>query len=86
MKMETIIEAMTQQKILEADLSAGPTAIIVTKDERRPKCLVVRADGEDFSVDVPGFFASSKIKVSRADVIAQAEKMRKLKEFLESQE
>ena len=86
MKIETIIEAMAEQKILETDLMEGPTAIIITKDERRPKCLVVRADGEDFTVDVPGFFASSKIKVRRADVEVQAEKMRKLKEFLESQE
>ncbi|MGI6027989.1 MAG: hypothetical protein ACOX81_01095 [Candidatus Heteroscillospira sp.] len=86
MDKETIIEAMASQNILAADLSDGPTAVIITKDRSRPKCIVIRADGEDFTADVPAFFGSKKLRITRAEVAARAERDRKLKEFLAGQD
>ena len=86
MDIQNIIEAMAEQHILETDLSGGPTAVIIRQGTGRPKCIVVRAEGRDFTIDVPGFFSSKKVKVAREEVEKQAEKARRLQEFMKEQE
>ncbi len=84
MDKQTIIEAMARQDILSTDLSRGPGAVIL-RSGGRPKCIVIHADGNDFYADIPGFFSKTKLKIRRIEVEAQAERDRKMEEFLQSQ-
>ena len=85
MDREDIIKAMAQQGILDKDMSQGPVGVVIQRQSRRPACVVVRADGEDFAATVPGFFVSSKMKISRAEVEAAAGRERRYKEFLKKE-
>lgn len=73
MERETLIAEMAKNKIHEADLSQGPTAMLIYKSNRRPKCIVVRAEGDDFVAEVSGIFFKESVKVTRDEIMSYVE-------------